>query len=104
MSDLAWLPRLVEAMGPTASAWALVAAVLFFFYRRDHIKKQGDLGALNERLITVLQENTQNSTRLAESVNRVAEANKATAESVKATADSVTRQVDVLVRAFDRKR
>lgn len=101
--DLPTIGRLVDAFGPTAAAFALVAAVLFYFYRRDHIKKHGDLTLLNERLITVLDRTAENSSRLAESVNRVAEANRVTAEASKAAAEAVTRQVDILVRAFERR-
>ena len=72
--DLTWLGPLVAAIGPTAAAFALVAGVIFYFYRRDHIIKQVNLKEDRDRMIQVISDVTQ-------AVNRVAETQRSSAEA-----------------------
>lgn len=89
MDEFKWLRPLLDAVGPTATAFALVAAVLFFFYRRDLIRKEQDSRADRADLMTVVAKNTQSTDKLTEAIGRLAE--------------SSARQIETIVRAFERR-
>lgn len=101
MGEWAWIGKLVEAFGPVGGAFAVVAAVLFFFYRRDHITKQ-------ENLKELVRQHTESTDRLTNSMDRMAETSRTNAdrvaETARASVDTYTRSLDAILRAFDRRR
>ena len=86
---LAGIGRLVEAFGPTAAAFACVAGMLFFFYRRDHMAKQ-------HMLQEVVMKNTESTDRLTAAVDKLSD----TTNSVSV---AYTRSLDTILRAFEQR-
>ena len=86
---LAGIGRLVEAFGPTAAAFACVAGIIFFFYRRDHMAKQS-------MLKDVVTKNTESTDRLTSAVDKLA-------DTTHAGTDAYTRSLDTILRAFERR-
>jgi hypothetical protein len=74
VGEFAWIGPLVAAIGPTAFAFALVAGVLFYFYRRDHLQKQVDLREERRELMAVVVKNTESHDRLASAVDSLSKA------------------------------
>jgi len=89
MESFAWIGPLFAAVGPAAGAFALVAGVLFYFYRRDHLQKQADVRSERDTLMRVVVQNTQSGDRLAGAVDKLA--------------DSANKQIETIVRAFERR-
>lgn len=80
------LDAVTKAFGPAGAAFAVVAAVLFYFYRLDHLRKQKGLKEAHDRrddreskFINVIEQNaaacersSQSSLRLADGIERLA--------------------------------
>jgi len=89
MDNFAWVGPLVAVVGPTSAALAIVAAIIFYFYRRDHLQKQADVRSERDTLMKVVIQNTQSGERLAGAVDKLA--------------DSSNKQMETIVRAFERR-
>ena len=89
MTEWAWIGEVVKAFGPAAAAFALVAGVIFFFYRRDHMTTQ-------TALKDIVMKNTQSCDRLVEAVNKLS-------DTTHDSSAAFTRSLDIILRAFERR-
>lgn len=91
-----FLGKFLTEIGSAGALGLLVAAAIFYFYRRDHIVKQDHYREVSERAVSVMAGLAESNKLVAAALTKTAESSDRVSAVADRTADAYTRQIETI--------